>query len=460
MIKRRLFRALLVVAALAIGALYLLGFTGHGEPAHAATPDFRIVDIRAEYGHMIVEVEHFDATGDFWFYELYTFQGREGNKHAIALDAQNRPLLADGTPAPERPRFGAMEFYRPPGKEWKRAVTPAMENESITRVIQKIHNQRLITGWTKGQERITASPLDPTPADTAWVHALLAKFSPLVLTSYRQDEQGALAFMDYSGPGGPRAPPLQTVWGTVSVFFSDTDPESTSVDGDATYLDAGGLDWSVIHGQATGTDAVDDPPLIDISVRADGNTDKFDLMIRGIALFDTSAIGSAAIVSAADLDFVVATGQFGNDFTSSVHLGLSSPASNTAISTADFDAFTATDQATALTLAGLTVDSATFNTFTLNTAGKASIDIDGITKFSLRISDDFLDVEPTWASGEFSRLGIPSADEDIAGDKRPFLTVTHTSPAAAITGTIGDGATEQEVRDGAGTIIMLRRGKG
>ncbi len=34
------------------------------------------------------------------------------------------------------------------------------------------------------------------------------------------------------------------------------------------------------------------------------------------------------------------------------------------------------------------------------------------------------------------------------------LLVTYTDPSAAVTGTIGDGATEQEVRDGGGTIIL------
>ena len=37
---------------------------------------------------------------------------------------------------------------------------------------------------------------------------------------------------------------------------------------------------------------------------------------------------------------------------------------------------------------------------------------------------------------------------------RPKLVVTYTQPSAAITGTIGDGATEQEVRDGNGTILV------
>lgn len=39
-------------------------------------------------------------------------------------------------------------------------------------------------------------------------------------------------------------------------------------------------------------------------------------------------------------------------------------------------------------------------------------------------------------------------------DDRPILSVTYSTPSAAITGTIGDGAIEQEVRDGGGTIIV------
>jgi hypothetical protein len=37
---------------------------------------------------------------------------------------------------------------------------------------------------------------------------------------------------------------------------------------------------------------------------------------------------------------------------------------------------------------------------------------------------------------------------------RPKLVVVHTNPSAAVTGTVGDGATEQEVRAGDGTVII------
>jgi hypothetical protein len=61
--------------------------------------DFRIVDVRSEYGQLIVEVEHFDRWGNFAYYELYTWQGREGDVHARATDNDNRLLLSDGTVA-------------------------------------------------------------------------------------------------------------------------------------------------------------------------------------------------------------------------------------------------------------------------------------------------------------------------------------------------------------------------
>ena len=50
-----------------------------------AGPSFRIIDVRYEYGQLVVEVEHF-KDGKTWFYELYTFQGREQYKQPRVTD--------------------------------------------------------------------------------------------------------------------------------------------------------------------------------------------------------------------------------------------------------------------------------------------------------------------------------------------------------------------------------------
>lgn len=418
--------------------------------AQGPPPAFRIVDVRAEYGQMVVEVQHFLPDGGHAYFELYTFQGRENTKHPKVVNADGFVLLKTGEIAPFRAtRFGLRQ-YEPEGREFARESFPHLEDDSLLRVIQKIHGLRDPETWPKGELRLTTAPLNGTLEDYANADQLSQRFQGLINQSYRV-VRGAV---QEAGVMAPTTIPKGGEFGSVSTFFPDGSPESTSVDGDVTYVDAAGQDWSTIHAQATGTDSDDSAAVIDIKVGADTTTDKWDSLIRGAILFDTSALGDDDQISAATVDFVIPVGQFQNDFSSSVSFGISNPASSTAILTGDFDAFTDTAQATAITLASLTVDDATFNTMTLNSTGRGNISLTSISKFSFKISDDFDDVEPTWASGEFSRLGIASADEALSGDKRPFLTVTHITPSAAITGTVGDGATEQEVRDGAGTIII------
>ena len=218
------------------------------QPVYAqGSVDFRIVDVRAEHGQLLVEVEHFDDLGDFWFYELYTWQGREGNNHAIAVDFEGRPLLSNGRIAPQKENIaGVLRAYLPAGKEWQRETDIRMDDNSITSVIEEIHTKRKISGWTKGTERLTVRPLEYTDADAGGLATLVTKFEPLTERAYIKDNNGSLATVDYRGRGGPRNYPSKTKWGTVSTFYP-------SLDGETSYVDASGLTWGTIRGQATGT---------------------------------------------------------------------------------------------------------------------------------------------------------------------------------------------------------------
>jgi len=89
----------------------------------------------------------------------------------------------------------------------------------------------------------------------------------------------------------------------------------------------------------------------------------------------------------------------------------------------------------------------------LNAAGLSAISKTGITKLGTRITADNTDSEYTWAGNDDSLVVIRTVE--AGGALRPSLVVTHAAPiSAAITGTIGNGATEQEVRDGDGTILV------
>ncbi len=98
------------------------------------------------------------------------------------------------------------------------------------------------------------------------------------------------------------------------------------------------------------------------------------------------------------------------------------------------------------------------------TAASAFVDFDGNT-----LDDDVQKfVDGTYATNNGWLIEAPGAEDqggatsynefstsdNATSAQHPKLTVVHASPAAAITGTVGDGASEQEVRDGAGTIII------
>jgi hypothetical protein len=85
------YRFLIVITVAA--AICLLGTSD----AHAQTPpaDFRIVDVRAEYGQMVVEVQHFMPDGSHAYFEHYTFQGREEQTRPLVRDSNDNLFLEE-----------------------------------------------------------------------------------------------------------------------------------------------------------------------------------------------------------------------------------------------------------------------------------------------------------------------------------------------------------------------------
>lgn len=217
---------------------------------------------------------------------------------------------------------------------------------------------------------------------------------------------------------------------TVSTFFPDANPESTSVDGTVGRIGVS-EDWSVIRAGA-GNDSSDIGATIQIAITAHAsNADKWAVVRRMILLFDTSSILGSSEITAATLEFVGATAEFQNDFADSVSLVTSTPASNTALVDADYGQLGTTKQATDKLISSMTVDDAAFTVFTLNSTGEGNINKTGITKFGMRTTRENDDSEPTESLSEETRLNIASAEEILGGDppdKRPRLIVTHAIP--------------------------------
>ncbi len=451
--KYRLFLAASIIAfAVLWGVFASLHYTM--APVGAAGPDFRIIAVSEHDGHLLVEVEHFNPDGDFSYFENYIWQGREGTRKPRLLDAQGFLQLESGGTAPWRlDTDSRLIEYLPEGQEWLRSSEPHLDDASILSVIQQVHTSRTETGWARGQSRLSEPPLQPRAADTAGIGTLLSTFQPLADTAYLSSETGTI--MAYAGSLPAVNPGLGLVeYGTITTVYPDAHTETDTVDGDladnntgpdavwGTFRAAGGLRCcgasdsgaTAISGHSTG-----------------GTTDLWNQWHRYIALFDASGIADTDQITSATLDIVLTASN--DDFTDSVSMVTSTPASNTSLTATDYAQLGTTKQAGDIAIASFTVDSSTYNSFTLNSTGLGNISKTGITKFGLRSTQDNDDAEPTWSADDNSTITFATADEVLSGDKRPRLVITHFAITAAVTGTIGGGASEQEVRDG-GTIIV------
>ena len=454
------YRLLLVITVAAV--VCLLG-TFDITRAQTPPPDFRIVDVRSEYGQMVVEVQHFMPDGSHGYFEHYTFEGREETKHPRARDSNGHWLLLEnGRVAPFRLNtvYNRFEQYLPPNHSWQRQNRPHLNNDSILGVIQSVHETRDPATWPKGNLRLTTSPLEGSEIDYANVATLTARFQGLINQSYRlidsenpeqqrivEDGFTVTSDKTYTNVGlmPPTTIPLGREFGTVSTFYS-----TTTVDGDLTNLALGDTWANLYAGPATTYD--DTAALIDLILDSDSVSNEWDFLSRAFILFDTSSLTSASTVTDGLVEFVIV--QRTDDFSERMVVVSSTPNSDTALELSDWTDVGSASLGNRPPISTYTVDSSTYNTITLNATGEAAISLTGITKFGLRLNSDNDNSPPTWASEKRSHLGMASSDTDLGADKRLRLVVTHTTPVAAITGTIGDGATEKEVRDGGGTILV------
>jgi hypothetical protein len=210
---------------------------------------------------------------------------------------------------------------------------------------------------------------------------------------------------------------------TVSTFYPDANPETTSVDG---YTSRGTNEtWANKRAGATGG-ANDTAAANYLELVAHNVADLWSTLTRVFSLFDTSSLGDLDTIDSATYEFVSIDRT--NTLSDSLSLITTTPASNTGLVDADYAQVAAVKQATDITFASLTVDSATYNVMTLNATGRGNISKTGVSKFGLRTTNDADNTTPTWSSGVASSTGMASAEETLTGDKRPKLVVTHTAP--------------------------------
>ena len=195
------------------------------------------------------------------------------------------------------------------------------------------------------------------------------------------------------------------------------------------------MSWADIIA-VTDADTADDTSasVSPVQITADAVTDQWTRLARGFIVFDGSSIVGATVNSVT----LTVTGTEKADtgsFAPDINVYSSSPASNTALATTDFDNVGSTAFSTAISYAGF--NDAGTNDFVLNASGIAAvqtaIDGSGIIKLSLRNANyDVAASSPTWFISGTAYLKIAFADTaDTTSD--PKLVIDYTEPTTTST---------------------------
>ena len=178
-----------------------------------------------------------------------------------------------------------------------------------------------------------------------------------------------------------------------------------------------------------------------------GGGGPFTVLRRSYTIFDTSAIGSTSTVSAATMSYYVAsiaTWGGGGDATWNVYLKSGSGFS-TSVGSGDQNTLGTTAQSSPKTSSS--TSTGVYTSFTLNTMG--NISKTSATRMGFKSANNDADnsAPPNPTVTTYSQNCSVYAADVTGESKDPKLVVTYTLPTtAAVTGEIGNGATEQAVR--------------
>jgi hypothetical protein len=174
-------------------------------------------------------------------------------------------------------------------------------------------------------------------------------------------------------------------------------------------------------------------------------TNQWQLLLRSLFVFDTTALIGPLTISAATVSLFGSGKQDPSAAAPDIDVVASAPASNTAIANADFSQVGGTVRTTApITYANWST--VAYNVFTLNASGIGLIALGGITKLGARNRNCDIDaVAPAWASTTATFLQGYFADQGgVTND--PKLDITYT--LVPIAGTLATGAVGTVVTSG------------
>lgn len=186
-----------------------------------------------------------------------------------------------------------------------------------------------------------------------------------------------------------------------------------------------GTVWATVRDAATGSSIIS-ASAATAGPQTDNKSDLTNIYIdRAGFTFDTSVLGTGAVVTGATLEFYLLSGSYSGGSQFITYATLFTPASYTSYATADFDQFGAAASASPHTESN--AYSSAYKTWTLNSTGYGAINVSGYTAFGLRDSFDHTNSPPI--ANAYSVSTWYAVDE-TGTSKDPKLTVTYTPPPA------------------------------
>lgn len=203
-------------------------------------------------------------------------------------------------------------------------------------------------------------------------------------------------------------------------------PSSSAEDGRVGYNS--NPSWDVVHDATTGTTAATDDTAI--LIRSENNFNIF----RGMFLFDTSSIADTDTISAATMSlYILSASDTEGDANGFIGIVTSNPASDSAVTTADYDAIgDAINNPTEMhtTAARMVVSGASTSAYfnwAFNATGLANISKTGNSKFGAREGHDIVDDAPGVGGVSVS----VSASEETGTTQDPMLVVEHSAAGSS-----------------------------
>lgn len=267
--------------------------------------------------------------------------------------------------------------------------------------------------------------------------------------AYAQDVDGRWKYLEYATTTGQAFRNRDmTIWKALTelvirtAYADSVSPFAGAGDGSCGLL-AFSTTWAAVRGAGAGTSCFPTGVSADTYSSYSSAITSFSIS-RTFLPFDTSAISSAATISAASLNiYVTTTGNTGNDGTDYLTLVQTSQPDSTTLTVVDYDNIDTTEGIDSGQRKDITsISTSAYLAITLNATGMGWIKkngvapncgaSNGVTCLGLREGHDNINSDIS-ALGDASNLVTISMSEESGTAQDPYLSVTYSVPGAAAT---------------------------